>query len=144
MEKFNIREWVDENPAQRPFRQAVHTILTAISGNPDLQTNMIMKGGILLALGYKSTRFTRDIDFSTATKAKDFDIDHFMAQFESALLGAVEQLDYGLGCLVQSWRQNPPGEDKTFPTIQMKVGYAEKRNSNAHKRLMAKKISAGR
>ena len=57
---------------------------------------MILKGGILLALGYESTRFTKDIDFSTATKTKDFDVDQYVAQFESALFDAVEKLDYGL------------------------------------------------
>lgn len=138
MVKFDIRTWVDENHEQRPFRQAVYTILTAISGNPDLRTDMILKGGILLALGYESTRFTKDIDFSTATKTKDFDVDQYISQFEGALFDAVEQLDYGLDCRVQSHRQNPPGEDKTFPTIQMNVGYADKGNAGAHRRLMAK------
>jgi predicted nucleotidyltransferase component of viral defense system len=141
LEKFDIRVWVDENPNQQSFRQAVHTILTAISGNPHLQTSMIMKGGILLALGYESTRFTKDIDFSTATTTKDFDGDKFKSQFESVLLNAVEQLDYGLDCRLQSYRQNPPGEDKTFPTIQMTVGFAYKGNANAHKRLMANNSS---
>ena len=141
MEKFDIRTWVDENHEQRPFRQAVYTILTAISGNPNLQTDMILKGGILLALGYESTRFTKDIDFSTATKTKDFDVDQYVARFEGALFDAVEKLDYGLDCRVQSHRQNPPGEDKTFPTIQMKVGYADKSNTRVHRRLMAKNSS---
>ena len=141
MEKFDIRTWVDENQEQRPFRQAVHTILTAISGNPDLRTDMILKGGILLALGYESTRFTKDIDFSTVTKTREFYMDQYIARFEGALIDAVEQLDYGLDCRVQNCRQNPPGEDKTFPTIQMKVGYADKSNARAHRRLMAKNSS---
>lgn len=102
---------------------------------------MILKGGILLALGYESTRFTKDIDFSTATKTKDFDVDQYVARFEGALSDAVEKLDYGLDCRVQSCRQNPPGEDKTFPTIQMNVGYADKGNAGAHRRLMAKNSS---
>ena len=141
MGKFHIRTWVDENPDQRPFRQAVHTILNAISGAPNLQTEMIMKGGILLALSYESTRFTKDKDFSTATESKEFNEVQFKAQFESALLNAVEQLDYGLDCRRQSYRQNPPGEDKAFPTIQMTVGFAEKGNAGAHKRLMVKHSS---
>jgi len=98
---------------------------------------MIMKGGILLALCYESTRYTKDIDFSTATKLKDFDIDDFRSQFQTALVRAVDQLDYGLNCLVQGFQQKPPGEDKTFPTLKFKVGYANKSNARAHKRLMA-------
>ena len=138
MERFNIGEWVDEDPEQRPFRQAVHTVLTAISGSSQLQTSMIMKGGILLALGYESSRFTKDIDFSTTMKLRDFDLDEFRAEFERSLLRAIETLEYGLDCLVQSCRQQPPGADKTFPTIRIKVGYAHKNNAQAHRRLMAK------
>ena len=37
MDKIAIREWVEQNPDYRPFRQAVHIILTAVSGAPDLQ-----------------------------------------------------------------------------------------------------------
>lgn len=139
MEKLDIERWVEAIPEQRPFRRAVHTILIAIAGNPDLQTNMIMKGGILLALNYESTRFTKDVDFSTTTKTKDFDLDRFKKSFESALLITVEKLDYGLDCRVQSFRQHPPGDDKKFPTIQMTVGYADKSDTNAHRRLIAKK-----
>lgn len=137
MEQFDIRRWVYKSPEQRPFRQAVHTILMAISGTPTLQNSMIMKGAILLALGYESTRFTKDIDFSTATKRKDFDVDGFRSQFETALVRAVEQLDYGLDCRMQGFQQKPPGEDKAFPTLKLKVGYADKSDVRAHKRLRA-------
>jgi hypothetical protein len=66
MHKLNIVKWVAADPAQRSFRQAIHTVLTAISGTPDLKTSMIMKGDILLALAYESPRFTSDIDFCVA------------------------------------------------------------------------------
>ena len=36
-----------------------------------------MKGGILLALGYESTRFTRDIDFSTEITSVRLKIEKF-------------------------------------------------------------------
>jgi hypothetical protein len=45
VEQIATREWVEQNPDYRPFRQAVHIILTAVSGAPDLQTAMVMKGG---------------------------------------------------------------------------------------------------
>jgi len=65
VEPIAIRKWVDQSPDDRPFRQAVHTILTANAGTPDLQTATVMKGGVLPALRYRSQRHTRDIDFST-------------------------------------------------------------------------------
>lgn len=137
-QKPNIRKWVDSEPSQRVFRQAVHTILTAISGTSDLQTSMIMKGGILLALGYESPRFTKDIDFSTASLLQDFDLQTFSQRMESSLINAVESLGYGLDCRMQSCKQEPPRPDATFPSIHISIGYAYKHDTSAHKRLQAK------
>ena len=129
---------MDEDPRQRPFRQAVHTILFAISGSDRLQTSMIMKGGILLALGYDSARFTKDIDFSTDTLLQDFDLQSFLEEFDASLSRAVDKLGYALDCRVQSCKQQPPGRDKQFPTIRTKVGYAYKGDERAQRRLIAK------
>ena len=93
MPKFNIKEWVEADPDQTAFRQAVHTILTAISGTPFLQTSMIMKGGVLLALGYSSSRYTQDIDFSTAVRLPEFDTGKFKIRLDEGLVFAVEGLD---------------------------------------------------
>lgn len=136
MQKFDIKEWVNQNSDYRTFRQAVHTILIAIAGTPFLQTSMIMKGGVLLALSYSSPRYTKDIDFSTATKRSSFDIDDFRQQLEASLLNTVETLEYGLDCRGQSCTQHPKNEDATFPAIQVSIGYAYK-GSPAHKRLQA-------
>ncbi|MGX2042278.1 nucleotidyl transferase AbiEii/AbiGii toxin family protein (plasmid) [Methylocaldum sp. MU1018] len=136
MQKFDIKEWVNQNSDYRPFRQAVHTILTAIAGTPFLQTSMIMKGGVLLALSYSSPRYTKDIDFSTAIKRPDFDLEDFRRQLEASLIDTVETLGYGLDCRIQSCEQNPKSEDATFPTIQVSIGYAYK-GTPAHKRLQA-------
>ncbi len=124
MERIAIQEWVEQSPDYRPFRQAVHTILTAVSGTPDLQTAMVMKGGVLLALRYRSQRHTADIDFSTDIRLRDFDLAAFRGALEQSLTDAVEQLGYGLDCRVQSCRQSPPRADATFPTIQVSLGYA--------------------
>jgi len=136
LQKFDIKEWVNQNPDDRAFRQAVHTILSAIAGTPLLQTSMIMKGGVLLALSYSSPRYTRDIDFSTAIKRPDFDVAAFRGQLEASLTETVELLGYGLDCRIQSCAANPKSEDATFPTIQVSVGYAYK-GTPAHKRLQA-------
>ena len=134
MQKFDIRDWVKQNDDYRAFRQAVHIILTAIAGTHFLQTSMIMKGGVLLALRYNSPRYTKDIDFSTATMRPDFDLEAFRQLLDDSLVETVEGLGYGLDCRIQSCVQNPKSEDATFPTIQVSIGYAYK-GSPAHKRL---------
>ena len=89
MTKLKIDEWVQAaEPNQIPFRQAVHTILVAISGNKFLQSSMTMKGGVLLALGYRSQRFTQDIDFSTPATLEEFDQEDFRARLDESLVDA--------------------------------------------------------
>lgn len=136
-----IQDWINQSSERVPFRQAVHTILLAITRSENLKTNMVMKGGILLALGYESTRYTRDIDFSTAKTLKEFELGTFIQELQSALVEAVESLDYGLDCRVQSYKQKPPKSDATFPTIEISVGYAYKHDRSAHRRLLHKNSS---
>ena len=100
-----------------------------------------MKGGILLALDYQSTRYTKDIDFSTPVLLKDFDLESFKRNFDTSLAGAVDRLDYGLACAIQKCEQQPPSDDATFPTIRMTIGYAHKSASSAHRRLLKKNSS---
>lgn len=136
-----IQDWINQSAERVSFRQAVHTILVAITRSEALKTNMIMKGGILLALGYASTRYTKDIDFSTAKTLKEFEIEAFIQELQGALVEAVESLDYGLDCRVQSYKQKPPKADATFPTIEISVGYAYKHDRSAHRRLLHKNSS---
>jgi len=141
MTGIKIQDWINQSTERVPFRQAVHTILVAITRSETLKANMIMKGGILLALGYESTRYTKDIDFSTAKTLKEFDLETFIQELKGALVEAVESLDYGLDCRVQSYKQKPPKADATFPTIEISVGYAYKHDRNAHRRLTTKNSS---
>jgi len=137
---INIKSWVEKetNSELKQFRQAIHTILYAIANSQDLKDIMIMKGGILLAIQYNSSRYTRDIDFSTSIKFSDFDKDSFLEKFENSLVYAIETLDYDLDCKVQSHEVLPSNKpNATTPTFRLKIGYAEK-GSNKHKRLLAK------
>jgi len=131
-----IQDWINQSPDRVAFRQAVNTILVAISKSEALKTNMVMKGGMLLALGYESTRYTKDIDFSTEKTLNEFDIQAFIEELKNALLDAVVSLNYGLDCRVQSYKQQPPKSDATFPTLAISVGYAYNRDRNAHRRLV--------
>ena len=142
MKQTKINEWVQvAETKDLSFRQAVHTILIAISGNEFLQSSMIMKGGVLLALGYRSYRFTRDIDFSTPATLEEFDQGDFIERLDESLAFAVERLSYGLDCRIQSVRQEPAGDGASFPTIRTTIGYAYKDNPKSHKRLLARNSS---
>lgn len=139
MDECDIAAWVQGAPdaVQRELRQAVHTVLVAIGGSSDLQPQMIMKGGILLAIRYESSRYTRDIDFSTAQRFADFDEEKFRSNFEGRLAAAVEELDYGVDCRLQSYSVKPRRSNADFQTIQMTLGYAEK-GTKKHSHLLAK------
>ena len=66
---LDLASWVAKAPADKKnFREAVHIILAAIGASTVLRGNMILKGGMLMALRYDSSRFTRDADFSTTAK----------------------------------------------------------------------------
>ena len=138
MADFDIDSWVNQSARNKLFRQAVHTILYSISSTRDLREIMVMKGGILLALEYESTRFTRDIDFSTEIMLKNFDVEAFIAKFDAALVEIIDQLEYDIDCIVQGYEQQPPRADATFPTVRIRVGYANRSDQRAHRRLMRK------
>lgn len=131
----NIPEWVKNAPAEdKGFREAVHIILETIATDARLSELLCLKGGILMALHYKSQRHTTDIDFSTD---KEFSIDaeeEIKALIETRLAEAADRMPYDTECRLQRWKVQP-GRDKTFVTIQMKVGYAI-RNTREHEKLM--------
>jgi predicted nucleotidyltransferase component of viral defense system len=145
IEEFDIKDWVEDAPTTRSnekeLRQAVHTILSAIASDSNLKANMILKGGILLAIRYKSHRFTTDIDFSTEKpRGGEITEDGVRKSLDSSLAQMVEELDYGLDCRVQSSKLQPKPKDRksTYPSIKMTVGYAYKGTSQ-HKRLLSLK-----
>lgn len=137
MYSYDIAQWAQKEtqPKRRQFRQAVHTVLVAISRLFNFKTNMVIKGGILLAIRYDSTRFTKDIDFSTDLMASDFEIEKFIGELNNSLINVSERLDYGLSCMVQSHSMKPPSAEASFPTLELKVGYAYKDEINNYKRL---------
>lgn len=123
----SIEEWVAEaegNPEEIQLRQAVHTVLHAVSDSEQLRGRMLIKGGMLLAIHYGSNRFTRDVDFSTAETTKEFDQNSFLDSLGTALVDAVEALEYQLDCRVQSSKMKPPRPDDSFPTLTVKIAHA--------------------
>jgi predicted nucleotidyltransferase component of viral defense system len=142
MECFNIEKWVKQSPntKETAFREAVHTILLAISNSQELRPKMIFHGGLLLALRYKSIRHTVDIDFATACKRSDIDEQRFIGELGQSLLDSSNILPYGLDCRIQSHRINPPGEERNYPTLEIRVGYAYK-GTKDHRHLMRNNCS---
>ncbi|BBC23204.1 nucleotidyl transferase AbiEii/AbiGii toxin family protein [Pseudanabaena sp. ABRG5-3] len=139
IEEYDIKDWVEEasTTSNKEFRQAVHTILSAIASDSNLKANMILKGGILLAIRYKSHRFTKDIDFSTERQlGGEITEDGVRKSLDSSLAQMVEELDYDLDCRVQSSKLQPKDSKSTYPSIRMTVGYAYK-GTPQHKRLLS-------
>jgi predicted nucleotidyltransferase component of viral defense system len=138
--KIDWARWINDGKDERhkPFRQAVHIILTSISKCGTFKNHMMLKGGILMALCYDSSRYTRDIDFSQKERYQPGDEDRLIAELELAIRDTVEDMDYGLDCRIQSRELRPPSkENPTFPTLNLKIGYAYKHEQRAHKRLVS-------
>ncbi|WP_299443913.1 nucleotidyl transferase AbiEii/AbiGii toxin family protein [uncultured Rhodospira sp.] len=132
-----IDAWVAADPGRTTFRQAVHVVLTAIAGTESLRTTMALKGGMLMALAFGSSRYTKDIDFSTRQDLSAFDRDRFKGDLDAALRRAGDSLGYPILCAVQTCKQQPPGPDQTHPTIRASVGYARRGNAGEMRRLDA-------
>lgn len=143
IEEYGISDWVDDcqDKNERGFREAVHTILSSIASDPDLKANMVIKGGILLAVRYQSLRYTKDIDFSTTQKLADISPDDIEKALNKAFKKTAEKLDYDMDCLIQSCKVQPAKKpDASFPSVKISVGYA-RRGSKEHSRLLVKKCS---
>ncbi|MBC7980293.1 MAG: nucleotidyl transferase AbiEii/AbiGii toxin family protein [Armatimonadetes bacterium] len=133
----NIATWVEESPpGQREFREAVHIILSAITNDPGLRNSMVMKGGILMGIRYRSPRFTKDIDFSTTLSLKELDPGKIHRTLDVNLALVATDLEYDLDCKVQGCKVNPSNRpDASFPSIELTIGHAYK-GTPKHRRLL--------
>ena len=139
MELFKVQEWVKESTdtTMEKYRQAVHTLIVAISISSKLNTRMIIKGGILLGVRFRNERFTNDVDFSTADIYDMEEKEDLVRELDKGLIDAAETLDYGMDLRVQSAKKNPTRDGASFPTLKITIGYAYK-GSAEHKNLMRK------
>lgn len=141
---IDLPGWVaaEPDPGRQRLRQAMHLILRAVANSPELAPLMVMKGGVLLAIRYHSPRFTKDIDFSTRRKLQDVEVPSFVAALDQALVGVSADNEYGLSLRVQSQEIDPANRpDASFPTLQIKVGYALKSDTRQIARLSAKQAA---
>ncbi|MCA3018872.1 MAG: nucleotidyl transferase AbiEii/AbiGii toxin family protein [Rhodocyclaceae bacterium] len=138
MQAIDWTQWIKDGGAANrlPLRQAVHIVLIAASNCPSIRDTMMMKGGILMALSYSSTRYTKDIDFSTGDAYSTGAEARIVDEWRAALPEAVASVEYGVDCRIQSYELKPPSEKMpTFPTLKVKVGYARQTNRSAYQRL---------
>lgn len=144
IENINIGDWVSNatGGSDKEFREAVHTILAAIVADPHLQADMVIKGGILLAIRYQSGRFTKDIDFSTMKSLDQVNPQLIEESLNNSFAQLEEDLRYGLACLVQSCTVKPKNKpEASFPSISIVVGYAYK-GTRKYDRLLVKKSTS--
>lgn len=142
IEPLNVASWVAFAPAeQQGFREAVHIVLSAIGGSVALRTQMVMKGGMLMALRYNSTRFTRDADFSTTQLYQQGKEKELTEEFEMQIQYFNQVLSYNTHCTIQTASMSPPGPNRTHPTLKLTIGYAAPSNPAAMRRLFAKQSS---
>jgi predicted nucleotidyltransferase component of viral defense system len=138
MSAIDLTAWVDEElrPERKVFRQAVQLVLRAIAQSPSLSAIMIMKGGLLLAVRYHSSRFTRDIDFSTSKRLQEVDLPTLLATIAEALASISADNEHAMALRLQSHEIKPPNRPGVnFPTLQMRIGYASRLEPRSLKRL---------
>lgn len=137
--ELDIARWVASAPVeQRGFREAVHIVLTAIGRSAGLRSKMVMKGGLLMAIRYDSTRFTRDVDFSTLDRHEKESERTLLDELDAQLDQVNDELSYDTLCLRQSAKLNPKTPEASFPALKIKIGYAPRSHPGHLKRLLAK------
>lgn len=133
----DLTVWVEEvrnDPVAYRRRQVAHILLHAIAITPALKEALFLKGGILMALAYKSVRSTSDIDFTTREDPDAF-ANEIRGSLDRAMRRAVGDLAYPLACRVQSTRKEPRiFPTATAPSLEISIGSAA-RGTNEEARL---------
>ena len=126
----DVAAWVAraaQDPIAHRQRQAVEIILNAIAMTGPLNTELFLKGGILLGLAYGSPRQTTDIDLS-ATFAADDDIGRRMGtMLDSTFPRTAARLGYADLVLRTQSAKGLPNHmfpEAEFPALKLKIAYA--------------------
>jgi len=139
----DIEDWVNNRTdmGSIEFRQAAHIILYAVSNSAVITKDydFVFKGGAFLSIAMSHDRATTDIDFSTPQSHSENTekglVDELTLQLEDAEL----DMDYPTSTRVQSVKVKPPIRShrtvRTYPTLHVTIGYANKNNPKALVRL---------
>lgn len=136
----DIIQWLEQRGAGARSlslinKKAIHRILLAISLEDSLRDIMIIKGGILMGIKYKSNRSTLDLDVSIEESYSESELEN---KLNNSLLYVSTDLPDDVICKVQSVKKFPKHEGATFSSLQMKIGFACRNNPNGIKRLEGK------
>ena len=131
------------NPAQYCDRQVTEVVLAAIGLAPSLNTNLVLKGGAVMALAFKSNRVTADADFTSIAEPAAF-ADQIADDLNAMLPRTAIRLGYSnLLCRVQTVKKMPEPlnfDEFDFPALRIRNASAE-RGTGEEKRLEAGKAA---
>ncbi|MBO6806228.1 nucleotidyl transferase AbiEii/AbiGii toxin family protein [Thalassospira sp.] len=128
--EVDIRGWVEssrQDPSLYQKRQVTEIALTAIGLSNTLNQHLVLKGGAVMALAFKSERVTGDVDFTAIPEPKELEAT-LVDELNKHLPKAAIKLRYPhLICKVQTVRKLPKPlnfEEHQFPALLIKIGYA--------------------
>ena len=133
----DVRAWVEvsrADPTRYRDRQVTEIVLTAIGLAPSLHTNLVLKGGAAMALAFKSTRVTGDVDFTSMVEPAEL-AGKLTPELNELLPKTAIKLGYlDLLCQVQSVKKMPRAEnfeDHDFPALRVRIGSAKRGTAEA-------------
>lgn len=138
----DVRAWVEAaktDLVRYRDRQVTEIVLASIGVAPNLKKALVLKGGAVMALAFKSERVTGDVDFSADADPEAFA--QLVVEELNALLpkAAINLGHIDLVCRVQSVKKMPKAknfEDHDFPALLVRIGSAV-RGTGEEKRLDA-------
>ena len=136
----DVAAWVAraaQDPVAHRQRQAVEIILNAVAMTGPLNTELILKGGILLGLVYGSPRQTTDIELTAAFVADGNIDDRIGTLLSSAFPRTAASLGYADLVLRTQSAKGRPGHifpEAEFPSLKLKIAYA-RRGTNEERAL---------
>lgn len=142
----DVRAWVEAaraNPTLYRDRQVTEIVLGAIGLAPSLSKTLVLKGGAVMTLAFKSNRVTGDVDFTSMAEPADL-TEKLTTELNELLPRTAIKLGYpDLLCRVQSVKKMPRAEnfeDHEFPALRVRIGSA-KRGTGEEARLADGKAS---
>lgn len=128
----DVRTWVETaraNPTLYRDRQVTEIVLGAIGLAPSLSKTLVLKGGAVMALAFKSNRVTGDVDFTSMAEPADL-TEKLTTELNELLPRTAIKLGYpDLLCRVQSVKKMPRAEnfeDHEFPALRVRIGSAKR------------------
>ena len=130
MVDVDIRQWVESARQDQTLyrnRQTTEIVLAAIGLAPSLHDTLVLKGGTLMALAFRSERVTGDVDFSANAGPENF-AEMLTAELNRVLTTTAIRLGYlDIVCRVQGVVKRPRPlnfADYDFPALEVRVASA--------------------